>query len=150
MMLSAIVVVPGGNESRLGKLLKGGCRPGGTVQVKKREKGPEARSPTATWLTTNHQWLQSINYYIFPPYRFTAETPNRLYAPNRRTPERELRYSGAALLHSSAPDQTNSAVPPVAPPDANHIPRISPTPSPFDQESSTIGERGYTAPDRSR
>lgn len=50
MMLSAIVVVSGGDESRLGKLLKGGCRPGGTVQVKK--KGPEARSPTATWPTT--------------------------------------------------------------------------------------------------
>lgn len=45
MMLSAIVVVPGGEESRLGKLLKGGCRPGGTVQVKKRKKGrrPGAR-----------------------------------------------------------------------------------------------------------
>lgn len=147
MMLSAIVVVSRGDESRLGKLLKGGCRPGGTVQVKKRAGGPEPDGDMANY---HHQWLQSINYNIFPPYRFTAETLNRLYAPNRRTPERELRYSGAALLHSSAPDQTNSAVPPVAPPDANHIPRISPTPSPFDQESSTIGERGYTAPDRSR
>lgn len=150
MMLSAIVVVSGGDESRLGKLLKGGCRPGGTVQVKKREKGPEARRPTATWLTTTTNGYNLSTTTFFPPYRFTAETPNRLYAPNRRTPERELRYSGAALLHSSAPDQTNSAVPPVAPPDANHIPRISPTPSPFDQESNTIGERGYTAPDRSR
>lgn len=66
MMLSAIVVVSRGDESRLGKLLKGGCPARWDSASEKKEKGPEARSPTATWPTTTTNGYNLSTTTFFP------------------------------------------------------------------------------------